>query len=138
MLGTISRKFTRAEFIIFFVFALICIVMKGLWLPLAYLASGVHAPHFIIIKTWLWFAAVVGLVTYFKWPWLLAIVTWVDMVMVMTGVFPWEEQGLQNLFYQFIFDLLLFAAANFGLISYIFSRRQRQAQEPITGNQQTS
>jgi hypothetical protein len=98
MPGIATQKFIKGLFIAFFALGLICVAVKGLWLPFAYLASGTHVAKFIIVKTGLWFPMAIGIAVHFKWPWILAVVSWVDMALVMTGVFPREEKGIAESF----------------------------------------
>lgn len=42
----------------------------------------------------------------------MAFVGWLTMAFVAAKVFPWEEPGLQNFFFQFMFDIAFFIAGN--------------------------
>jgi hypothetical protein len=97
------------------------------WIMFALLASGTPIPRIIVLRIALLVMMIAALLGYFKWPWVAALVGWADMVMVFTGMFAWEEPGLENLLYQFSLDLLFFAAAHVGLACFLLSKRIPQA-----------
>jgi hypothetical protein len=126
-----KTKAYRITFAICFAFLIISVVPLAFWLLFAEMASGLPTPHAILFRRYLLLGEIAAAVTYFKWPWFAAIVGWIDLAMVLRGVFPWEEPGIETLFYQFSFDLLFFLAAILGLISFLaWKRSQRLASAP--------
>jgi hypothetical protein len=106
-----------------FIMGIMCVFALGVWLVFAHLAAGSPVPHFLRIRLWLLLAEIVSLMLFFRATWVMAIVGWFCIALVFTGVFPWEEQGVQNLFYQFIFDIAFFVAGNLGLAARFLSNR---------------
>jgi hypothetical protein len=89
-----------------------CTLIRGAWLVFASLALGATVPRFIRVHVWMLIADVISLALFFRWPLILPLVGWIDLALVLTGVFPWEEKGIQNLFYQFPSVLAFFVAAH--------------------------
>jgi hypothetical protein len=116
------RTFQKIGYIVCFVLLLITVLALASWLCFAYLASGTPIPSVVIYRAAILLAMVVGLCLYFKWPLITVTVGWLDLFMVMFGVFPWEEKSVTNFFYQFMFDVTFFVAAHAG-----FFLRQKSA-----------
>jgi hypothetical protein len=119
------NKLTASSWIlcVAFITGIVCVFALGAWLMFAHLAVGNPVPHYLRIRLWLLPAKVVSLVLFFRATWVMAIVGWFCIGLVFTGVFPWEERGVQNLFYQFAFDLAFFVAGNLALAAKYFSKR---------------
>ena len=119
-------KVTAASWMlcIAFIMGIVCVFALGAWLLFAHLAAGTPVPHFLRIRLWLLIAEVVSLMLFFRATWVMAVVGWFCIVLVFTGVFPWEEQGVQNLFNQFNFDITFFIAGNLGLAARYLTNRQ--------------
>jgi uncharacterized protein with PQ loop repeat len=114
-----------------FIMGIMCVFALAAWLLFAHLAAGSPVPHLLRIRLWLLVAEVVSLIFFFRAAWLMAVVGWFCIVLVFTGVFPWEEQGVQNLFYQFIFDIAFFVAGNLGLAARFLSNRPEMTTKRI-------
>lgn len=113
----------KGVFIAAFAGLLITVVALMAWLLFALLASGSPLPRIVVLRAWLLALMVIALVAYFRWPWIAAIVGWLDMALILSKTFAWEGLGLSSFIYQFSFDILFFAAAQIGLVSFLRWRR---------------
>jgi hypothetical protein len=67
---------------------------------------------------------VLALVLYFKLPSIAAFMGWINVLLAIAKVFPWERPGLSSFLYQFQFDLLFFVAAHAGTALHVVQRRR--------------
>ncbi len=120
---TTSFPWTKFVFRGCFVIALLCVLALGCWRLFAEMALGPGGPPFwLSLRTWQFVLCSFALVGYFKWPWMLMLLSEIIMALVITGVFPWETKGLANFAYQFSFDITLFLAAHIGTVAFFFRR----------------
>jgi hypothetical protein len=110
----------------FFLMALPAVILF-FWILFAHMATGVPVARDVVLREGLFVGMVAALLAYFKWPWVAVAVSWVDMAMILRGIFTWEEKGLDNFLYQFSFDILFFAAAHVGLFSFLLLKRFSKA-----------
>lgn len=89
----------------------VCVLALGTWLLFQFSFRGV-IPKWIMLRACMWLAEVGSLVLFFRRPWIMALVGWLTMALITTRIFPWEEPGLQNFFFQFMFDIAFFIAGN--------------------------
>jgi hypothetical protein len=93
----------------------ICVGALGIWLLLQFGFNGTGS-RWMMFRAYMWIAEIGSLVLFYRNPWLMAFVGLLNMILVITRVFPWEEQGLQNFFYQFMFDIAFFIAGSLGAL----------------------
>jgi hypothetical protein len=125
-----SGNSSRAPKIIFvssFFFLLIIVLTLAIWLALAHLASGPTPPTFVIVRTWLFLVMSLALIFYYKWPLVAVIVGWIDFGLIISGVFPWEENNLTYFLFQFSFDIGFLVFAHLGFLAHIYLKRGRVA-----------
>lgn len=125
MVGSRSTNHHGGIFVLSFVCMLISVALRGAWNILATIAEGrTGTPRFVHVMNYLLCASVVALFMYFKWPWVAVVVSWINAVMVVRGIFPWESHNLIGALQQFKLDVLFFIAAHAGVASYLFNRRK--------------
>jgi hypothetical protein len=125
------RTALRIGSFVCFLLLLMTVLALASWLCFAYLASGSPIPALLSYRTAILLAMVVSLCTYFKWPLVAVAVGWLDLLMVLLGVFPWEEKSATSFFYQFMFDLTFFGAAHIGLFLQQVSTRIVEKEMPV-------
>jgi hypothetical protein len=91
---------------------------------MAEMAMGPGAPFWITLRTWQILLLLVSLIVYFRWPWILMIVSEVAVLLILRGVFPWDERGGSFVLYQFSLDIALFFAAHIGVAAFYVKRRK--------------
>jgi hypothetical protein len=107
-----------------FVLLLIPDLLLLAWILFASLASG--APRVIHLRTELLIGMSIATITYFRWPGIAVVVSWSAMLMILSGVLPWDEKGVGNFFFQFGFDFLFFSAANCSFVLSIALKRSKE------------
>jgi len=123
----------RVLFVGCFVLLLLVGVALLLWVSFAQMASGMSRTRSLVLRELILGAMIVGLVTYFRWPWVAAMVGWADMGMILAGAIAWEEPGMENFLIQFSFDIVFLVASQVGLVSFLILRRKRKNSERQTG-----
>jgi hypothetical protein len=110
----------------FLCFAILTICTPALagWVLAAFAVSERPAPTWLYLRLIALLLQVLALVFYFKLPSIAALVGWINVFLAATRMFPWEEPGLSNFFYQFSFDLLFFVAAHAGAVLHVIRRKK--------------
>ena len=108
-----------------FILLFVPVVALCIWLPIISMAIGSAIPWTIIFWLILLCAEIASLVVYFRWPWIAALVSWLDMAMILSGLIPWKEHSLHSFLHQFGFDLMFFGLANLGFIASRFRKSPR-------------
>jgi hypothetical protein len=85
---------------------------------LAMLIGGLGIPRFVVGETSIFISAAILLILFNKWPWGIVTMSWIDMILIFTGVFPWGSSGTAGFFSQFTTDLIFFLAAHSALVCY--------------------
>jgi hypothetical protein len=98
------------------------------WLSFAYLASGSPLPRVVVVRGYLFMAMSIAVCTYFKWPYVAALVGWTDVVLIALRVLPWVQEDATELCLQFSFDIVFFLASQCGLLLWV--RRNRHFRGP--------
>jgi hypothetical protein len=80
------------------------------------LIGGPHTPLFVLGETAVFALAGVMLILFYRWPFGVVLVGWIDMVLIFGHVFPWGSSGVVGFFSQFTTDLIFFIAAHFALL----------------------
>jgi hypothetical protein len=78
----------------------------------------------ILIYT-VFLAQVLSLIVYLKLPWIAVIVAWIDVVLILSAIFPWHEHSLQSFIHQFGLDLTFFVTAHIGFIASHFQQSKK-------------
>lgn len=94
--------------------------LYGVTLAFLYLASGTSRAG-----TYIWFGMFVSLVVYFRWPWVVVVVGWAEMLRAFCNSNSWELHSISGLIYWLGLDILLLIAAHAGLVSSILLKRYR-------------
>ena len=116
-----SIAMARTCFIACFILLVFVALALLLWISFSQFAAGTSTD--LTFRKLLFAGMAIALVAYFKWPWLAAVVGWIDICMVLSGAFPWEEPGLMNFFTQFSFDIVFFVASQTGFAVYLVLKR---------------
>jgi hypothetical protein len=119
-----SKRNLNVAFFLCFVVLTICTLALAVWVLAAFAVSGRPAPMPLYFRLIALLLQVLALVLYFKLPSIAAFVGWINVLPAIAKVFPWEEPGLSNFFYQFQFDLLFFVAAHAGTVLHVIQRRR--------------
>lgn len=72
---------------------------------------------------------VIGLVLYFKLPWVMVIVSWVGAGLIVTRGVPWKSPQWRSSLHQFQFELFLLFFAHLGFAAYVLKNRAAAAEE---------
>jgi hypothetical protein len=80
------------------------------------LIGGSRTPTFVLAETGIFVLAGVMLILFHRWPWGIVIVSWADIILIFTGVFPWGSRGAVGFFSQFTTDLIFFCAAHAAVV----------------------
>ena len=92
------------------------------------LIGGPHTAAFVLEETAVFVIAGVMLLLFYRWPFGVALVAWIDMVLIFGHVFPWGSSGLAGFLSQFTTDLIFFMAAHLALLC---SHMMRNVKSPI-------
>lgn len=132
--GRISNVIMRIVFVLCFFLLIIPFAILSMYLLLSTMALGWPLPRIIIYLLCLFLAEIISLVSYFKWPWVAVVVSWLDLTMIVSGVVPWAEKSVHGFFHQFSFSLLFLGAAHIGFISHAFLNRTKKnlATQPVS------
>jgi hypothetical protein len=90
------------------------------------LIGGPRTPLFILGETGIFAIAGVMLICFYRWPFGVVLVAWIDAVLILGRVFPWGESGRAGFFSQFTTDLIFFVAAHVALFSFRMMRGLRK------------
>ena len=82
------------------------------------MAVGSAIPGLIAYWSVLLIAEVASLFLYFKFPWIAAVIGWIDMAAILSGLVPWKDHTAHSFLQQFGFDLLFFIAAQMGFVTW--------------------
>ena len=115
----------RTIFILCFVLLVISCLPSALWMLLSIMSWGWPLPLPTILIIGIFLVQIISLVVYFRWPWIAVAVSWVDMLMILSGAIPWRGHSAHSFVHQFGFDLMFFGVAHVGFIA---SRLQRSTQ----------
>lgn len=107
-------------------FALLMIPVLALciFLPIGYMAVGSAIPGLVIYWCFLLIAQIASLFLYFRFPWIAAVIGWIDMAVILCGVVPWKGHTAHSFLQQFGFDLLFFIAAQMGFVTWKIGRHR--------------
>jgi uncharacterized BrkB/YihY/UPF0761 family membrane protein len=83
-----------------FVLLLIPVIALAVWISFATMATGTHFSRAVALRLEILTAMIIALIAYFRWPWVAFVVSWIVMFMILYGVLPWDEPGIENFFYQ--------------------------------------
>ncbi len=118
-----SHFVLKAIFIISFALILIPCLANALWVLLSTLDWGWPIPWLAALTYVLFIAQVLSLILYFRRPWIAAAISWFDLILIFSGVFPRNAPATHGILRQFGFDIVFFAGADLGLIAYYFLHR---------------
>jgi hypothetical protein len=110
--------FLRAVFNICLALIFVSVVAETLWVVVASSVAGLSHNRLVLLRTGHLVALIVSACLFFRWPWVAVTVSWLTLILILTGVFSWDTRGFQYVIYQFSIDILFFAAANVGVASY--------------------
>jgi hypothetical protein len=122
-----TNRFLRAGFVTCFAVLILCTLVLALWVMVALAVSDQPAPTAANLRLVMLFIQIGALALYFKYPHVVAVVGWINLILALTKTFPWSEPGVANFFYQFSFDLLFLCAANAGLALWMAQRHVRNS-----------
>jgi hypothetical protein len=109
-----------------FVIMVLLLVVLSAIMPFQFLASPWPIPSFIIARTLLCVAVFISIGVYFWSPWVAVIVSWIDIILVFRGVYPWEGHSRNVFLWQFGWDILFFIAAHVGLLAFVLLQRSKR------------
>jgi hypothetical protein len=118
----------RILYLLCFILMLLCSLALCGWLLLASMDMGWPVPRIIIYMICLLVAQIISLILYFKWPLVAVLAAWIDMLLIMVGVVPRNSTSWNSFFYQFMFNIIFWAAANGGYAAYFALNRRRLVQ----------
>lgn len=72
---------------------------------------------------------VIGLVLYFRLPWVMVVASWVGAVLILTRGIPWGTPQWRSSLHQFQFELFLLFFAHLGFGAYVMKNRAAAAEE---------
>jgi hypothetical protein len=76
------------------IFMGVTVILQGIGLLFAWLASGSPISHIVLFRTALFWLMALGLLLAFKWPWYAVAASWIDLLLIVCGVFPAEERSV--------------------------------------------
>lgn len=72
---------------------------------------------------------ILGLVLYFRLPWVMVIVSWIGAALIVTRAVPWKSPQWRSSLHQFQFELFLLFFAHLGFAAYALKNRAAAAEE---------
>lgn len=113
-------RLTAARLIFWLCFALLLypvLMLLGLTL-FGYFALGGTwpVPYFAVLAC----AEIASLILYFGWPWIAVLISWVDLLMILSGAIPWREHSSRAFVEQFRYNLMYFGLAHIGFLAWRF------------------
>jgi hypothetical protein len=124
---TKSAIILKAVFNICFALMFVSVAALTLWVVAASSVVGPSHNRLVLLRTVHLIALIASACLYFRWPWVALTVSWLTLILILTGVFSWDTRGFQYVLYQFSFDILFFVAANVGFASFSALNRAKRA-----------
>jgi hydrogenase/urease accessory protein HupE len=103
---------------------IITLVDKMFWVMMASIGrDNGPVPRVYTINEVLLLGILISLIALWKWPWIAAVVAWVNLISIASRFTPWNDESASAFFYGFTFDHLFFVAANVGCIGVLLLKR---------------
>jgi hypothetical protein len=99
---------------------IVALAAKAFWVMMASLGrDNGPVPRVYTINEFLLLGILISLIALWKWPWIAAVVAWINMVSIISKFTPWNNDSASAFFYGFTFDHIFFVAANVGCIGVL-------------------
>ena len=105
----------------------IAILMQGLWLMFAHMTLGYWNSWIVKIETVVFAAFAISLALSKRYPWLPVLVSWLDILMIITRTVPWNPNGAGSFGHQFMGDLIFLFSAHISLFAQYKLNRTHQS-----------
>ena len=101
-------------------FVVLLVVGCAYSVGLAFLRLSSRVP---ISGALIWVAMVISFSFYFRYPWIVAVVSWIDFVRALKETNTSELTSIGGIFFNLALNIVFLLAAHAGLISWILQRR---------------
>jgi hypothetical protein len=125
-----STPVTITIFVVCFALMLGTVCALGVWLLFAHLATAKPTPSVIVFSTWMFIAGLLALAIYFWTPLVCVVVSWVDVVVIVAGIFPGQQHTLSGFIHQFCFNIVFFVAAHIAWIAHLVIKKRSPDMHP--------